>query len=59
VTKGFFFNWLAGIGLIYGLNFAIGNWMFGNTGNALIYLLFQGLGSGGFGTILYLNLMHE
>ena len=44
VTKGFFFNWLAGIGLIYGLNFAIGNWMFGNTGNALILFAISGIG---------------
>ncbi len=44
VTKGFFFNWLAGIGFIYGLNFAIGNWMFGNTGNALLLFAASGIG---------------
>jgi len=44
VTDGFFFNWIAGIALIYGLNFAIGNWMFGNNGNALLLFIFSGLG---------------
>lgn len=44
VTDGFFFNWIAGIALIYGLNFAIGNWMFGNDGYALLLITFSGLG---------------
>lgn len=44
VTEGFFFNWIAGIALIYGLNFAIGNWMFGNDGYALLLFTFSGLG---------------
>lgn len=44
VTKGFLLNWIAGIGLIYGLNFAIGNWIFGNTGNALLLFAISGIG---------------
>ena len=44
VTQGFFFNWIAGIGLIYGLNFAIGNWMFGNTGYAISLFFISGIG---------------
>ncbi len=44
VTEGFFFNWIAGIALIYGLNFAIGNWMFGNNGYALLLFTISGLG---------------
>ncbi len=44
VTEGFFFNWIAGIALIYGLNFAIGNWMFGNDEYALLLFTLSGLG---------------
>ncbi len=44
VTKGFFLNWIAGLAMIYGLNFAIGNWMFGSTGNALILFTVSGSG---------------
>lgn len=44
VTKGFFFNWIAGIAMIYGLNFAIGNWLFGNNGYALLLFLISGIG---------------
>jgi len=44
VTRGFFMNWIAGICLIYGLNFAIGHWMFGNTGNALLLFSVSGIG---------------
>ncbi len=44
VTKGFFFNWIAGIAMIYGLNFAIGNWLFGNNGYALLLFTLSGIG---------------
>jgi len=44
VTRGFFMNWIAGVCLIYGLNFAIGHWMFGNTGNALLLFVVSGIG---------------
>ncbi len=44
VTKGFFLNWIASAALIYGLNFALGHWMFGHTGNALILFTVAGIG---------------
>ncbi|MDP7072080.1 MAG: Na+:solute symporter, partial [Candidatus Marinimicrobia bacterium] len=44
VTQGFFLNWIAGTALIYGLNFAIGNWLFGNGRYALSLLLISAIG---------------
>lgn len=44
VVKGFFMNWLAGIALIYGATFAIGNIIFGNWINGLLLILLSVLG---------------
>lgn len=43
VTQGFLMNWIAGTGLIYGLNFALGHWLFGNTGYALLLFTISGI----------------
>ena len=38
VTKGFLMNWIAGIAMIYGATFAIGNIIFGNWVNGLLLM---------------------
>jgi len=44
VTKGFLMNWLAGIALIYGATFAIGNLIFGNWLNGILLILLSIIG---------------
>ena len=44
VTKGFLSNWIAGIIMIYGATFAIGNLIFGNWTNGLALTLVSILG---------------
>lgn len=46
VSKGIFINWIAGISLVYGTTFAIGNFIFGNTGNAILLTVISILGFG-------------
>jgi len=44
VTKGFLMNWLAGIAMIYGATFAIGNLIFGNWVNGIFLVLLSIIG---------------
>ena len=44
VVKGFFMNWIAGIALIYGMTFAIGNLIFGNWINSALLILLSMIG---------------
>jgi len=44
VVKGFLMNWIAGIALIYGATFAIGNMIFGNWINSILLIILSGFG---------------
>ena len=45
VTKGIFILWLAGVMMIYGFTFGIGNLIFQNYSSSVILFGFAGIGS--------------